>query len=271
MPVLHVPLRGRTNLRNHRKLVVVDGRIGMVGGMNLAREYLGPTPLEGRWRDVAMRIEGPAVFELAALFRSDWEFASKEALPPPDLDSGQPVMPGASIQVAPSGPDVPEDVLYDALLTALFEARSRIWIATPYFVPDEAIARALELAARRGVDVRIVVPWPSNHRLADVAGGSYLRQIEAAGAHVLLHRQGMMHAKVMVIDESYAILGSANLDMRSLFLNYEIGLFFHSPAEIELLAGWYQSLAGTTTEGLPKAGRARLVAEDLGRLLAPLV
>src|SRR5262249_17966278 len=146
MPVFR--LRGHANLRLHRKIVVVDGKVGIVGGMNLAREYMGPTPLDGRWRDLSARIVGPAVGDLEAVFAADWASAAGETLSvaPPSGGSG-----GARIQVVGSGPDVQSDRIYDAFLTAVYGARERLWVATPYFVPNEELARALLIAVRRGV------------------------------------------------------------------------------------------------------------------------
>ena len=271
MPVLHVPFRGHANLRNHRKIAVVDGDCAMVGGMNLAREYMGPVPLAGRWCDVSMRVRGPAVAAIDALFVSDWAFAAGETLARPTTPLPIDARSGAVLQVVPSGPDVASDALYDAILSGLFQARRRIWIATPYFIPDEALACALALAARRGVDVRIIVPARSNHRAADLAGARYLRQIEQAGGQVCPYLPGMLHAKVIVFDDSVGVLGSANFDMRSLFLDYEIALFFYSKEEIDVLAGWFERTRSDCSDRLAPAGRGRALAEDLGRLLAPLV
>ncbi|HEY7956167.1 MAG TPA: phospholipase D-like domain-containing protein [Polyangia bacterium] len=269
MPVVHLPFRGHANLRNHRKIVVVDGVTAMVGGMNLAREYMGPEPLAGRWCDVSMRVDGPAAADLQAVFRSDWSFAAGESLRAGEQKAA--ASGAATIQVAGSGPDTSSDTLYDAYLTGLFQARRRIFIATPYFIPDEALARALVLAARRGVDVRVLVPARSNHRIADLAGASYLRQVQEAGARICLFHPGMMHAKVTVIDDAVGVLGSANLDMRSLFLDYEISLFFYSPSEIELIADWFTTVQARSGGRLPRRGRLRGLGEDLGRLVAPLV
>jgi cardiolipin synthase len=292
MPMLRLPLRGRRpDLRNHRKILVVDGDAAIVGGMNIAREYMGPEKLAGRWRDVGIRVDGPAAVALDDVFRSDWAFAAREAIaatPPraPRPGEGEDVTDAADaaeaddadaadaadaiVRVVLSGPDVREDHFYDAMLTGFFAAKRRIWIATPYFVPDEALTHALALAARRGVDVRVVVPARSNHWSADLAGAGYLRQVEEAGGRVFRYAPAMMHGKVIVIDE-VGTLGSANMDIRSLFLNYEVALFFTSPTEVEALAGWIASLLPECTAGMPAAGPVRALAEDLGRLLSPLI
>jgi cardiolipin synthase A/B len=270
MPLLRLPFRGPANLRNHRKIIVVDGERAVVGGMNLAGEYMGASTRPDRWLDVALMIEGPAVAHIHNVFRSDWAFASGDAA----ASVSYPLLRRcgeASVQVVASGPDVPGDTYYDAVLTALFQARERIWIATPYFIPDEAITRGLVLAARRGVNVTLLVPLRSNHVSADIAGGSYLRQIERAGGHVRPYAKGMMHAKVMLIDRDMAVLGSANLDMRSLFLDYEIAVFIYTAHEIERFARWFEALLADCRDNLPEPGRLRALAEDFGRLLAPLM
>lgn len=272
MPLLRLPFRGPANLRNHRKIIVVDGQRAILGGMNLAVEYMGPTPLPGRWRDLSLALSGPAVIHLHAVFRSDWEFAALGGSDDgPALEFLPPQTGNARLQVVASGPDVLLDTYYDAILSALFQARKRIWLATPYFIPDEAITRALVLAIRRGVDVRIVVPARSNHYTADIAGGSYLRQIEDVGGHVCPYMPSMMHAKVALIDNEIGVLGSANLDMRSLFLDYEIAVFAYTQEELDELARWFESLLADCAPEMERPGRTRALAEDLGRLLAPLM
>jgi cardiolipin synthase len=270
MPVLHLPSRrSHANLRMHRKIVAVDERVAIVGGMNIAREYMGPTPLATRWRDLSARLRGPAVTDLVAVFRSDWAFAAGAAAPPPVAPAPAAAGGASMLQVVGSGPDVAADLLYDAFLTGVFQARRRLWIATPYFVPDEALTRALVLAARRGVDVRIIAPAQSNHRIADLAGAGALRQVAAAGVRVLPFGPGMLHAKLVMIDDQAAILGSANFDMRSFFLDYEIGLFCWSLADIAGLGAWFEETSRHTVQ-LPAAGRPRILAEQLARLVGPL-
>jgi cardiolipin synthase len=267
MPLLHVPFRGRANLRNHRKLAVFDGVSAIVGGMNLAHEYLGAEHCARRFTDLSVLVHGPCVGALDDIFRADWEFARGRAIPglagPAAFDS--------RTQVVPSGPDCPTDTIYEALLTAIFRAEYRFWLASPYFVPDEALSRALEIAARRGVDVRVLVPARSNHLLADLAAAPSLRELAAAGGRVYRYSPGVLHAKAVLVDETLAIVGSPNFDMRSLFLDYEVALFFTKHAEIEALSAWFEATLGKASPGPPTAGWLRTEVERACRLLAPLI
>jgi len=266
MPLLHWPFRGKNNLRNHRKIAVFDGTRAIVGGMNLGHEYMGPTPDPERWRDLSLLVSGAAVTELDAVFRADWEFACGEHLSAPaPLPAGE-----IALRVVPSGPDAASDPIYDADLSAIFRAERRIWIATPYFVPDEVLLRALLIAVRRGVEVRVLTPERSNHPLSDFAAGSCLRDLGAAGV-VIQRFHKMLHAKALLVDDSLCVVGSANFDMRSLFLNYEIALFFSGNAEVQRLRAWFEASFGACSLGPPRAGIVRAALDDLARLVAPLL
>lgn len=267
-PLLHRPFRSRSNLRNHRKIALADEASVWAGGMNVAHEYLGPTPDPTRWRDLAYRLDGPAAADFAVLFRSDWTFASHVPLPPPA--SVPPPTGSARAQLVPSGPDVASDALFDLVLSLAFAARQRLWMVTPYFVPDDALARALALAARRGTDVRLMVPDPSNHRLADLARGPALRDLQAAGGRILRYTHTMVHAKALVADD-VALVGSANLDPRSLFLNAEAALLCYDAPEVAAVAEWIASLGEDSTEGAREVGPLHQIAEGVARLFGPLL
>lgn len=271
MPVLHRPLRGRSNLRNHRKTVIVDERRVLAGGANIAAEYMGPDARSGRWPDLTFTLEGPAVPNYVDLFHADWAFASGERLESGRQSVGSDREPigNATIQVVPSGPDVPGDPLYDVLLSIAFSARNRLWVVTPYFVPDDALCRALILAIHRGVNVRILVPERSNHRIADIAGRGYLREIADEGGTILFYKAGMLHAKAVLMDDDFAVLGSANIDLRSLLLNYEAGMLIYGGAEIRSIEDWISGLAKESGEGMGSAGAVRQIGEGVARLLAP--
>ncbi len=238
MPVLHNPLRGRTNLRNHRKLVVADGERLWSGGRNLACEYFLDRPGEPAWIDLSYEARGPLAVQAALQFAADWRAASGRAARTvlPRTPVAEPPQ-GPLAQWLPSGPDHADDTVHALLLAGAYHARRRIVAFTPYFVPDDALLEAWCLACRRGVQVTLLVPARSNHRLADWARERALRELVAAGAQVWLAPH-MVHAKAVLIDDDLAMCGSLNLDARSLFLNYEAMAAFYSPAEVRWLSDW---------------------------------
>jgi len=272
MPVLPVQRRWSANLRNHRKIVVADHRVAMVGGMNLASAFMGPTPDPRRFVDMASFLEGPAVADIERVFLSDWHYATNEELELPGAADAADGTGPSRIQVVASGPDVPEDTFNDALLSAVMDARRRIWLVTPYFIPDEAFLKALEVKARGGKDVRVLVPLRSNHRLADIARGPSLRALVRAGGKVYGYPRRMVHAKAMIFDHTLAITGTPNLDMRSLYLNYEIALFHHTRGEVDRVAAFFSSLEKESAPlGEKPVSPSRAWAEQLCHLISPLL
>jgi cardiolipin synthase len=277
MPMLPLQTRWSANLRNHRKIAIIDHRLAAVGGRNLAIEYMGPTPLKRRWRDLGAVIEGPAVRQLEEVFLADWAFASDQPFPKllDELPSDWPAKAGsADLQVVASGPDVAGDPLYEGILSLVQQAQRSIWIITPYFIPDEVLQRSLMVQARAGLDVRIVVPARSNHRITDLARRHHLNELQAAGVKVLLYQPGMNHAKMLLVDGETSLFGSANMDLRSLFVNFEIGLATYSATEARILKEWMLEIF-TLSKPLPERKRARrflpAFGEEIARLLAPLL
>ena len=281
LPVLHRPFRGRTNLRNHRKITVVDNRRVMAGGANIGIESMSPDGNPALWKDLAFVMEGPAVRHWLSVFATDWEFAAKETLTDEQLSI--PEAPGlveqnemnlaeaGVVQVVPSGPDVANDALHDALLTMIYSAQKRFWAVTPYFVPDDALCQALVLAARRGVDVRVVLPIRSNHIPPDIVRGIPLRQIQAAGGKVMFYTPKMLHAKVVLMDDEVAVVGSANMDIRSLLLNYETAMFVYSPESVTAVEAYVEDLMSQTRSGIAEASLPRALGESIVRLVSPLL
>jgi cardiolipin synthase len=242
MPLLHNPLRGRTNLRNHRKVAIADDVILWSGGRNQAVEYFFDLPGSPAWEDLSFTVRGPLAAQAQALFEHDWQVASGRAaqLPLPLAVNAPPLPEEAAVaaaQLIPSGPDHVDDTVYSLMLSAAYHARERILAVTPYFVPDDALLSAWCLACRRGVDVTLLMPARSNHPLADLARERSLRQLQQAGGRVLLFPT-MMHAKAVVVDERLALCGTVNLDARSLFLNFELMVAFYDRREIDWLATW---------------------------------
>ena len=271
MPMMPLPFRGRANLRNHRKIVIIDNTTALVGGMNLAREYMGTNTDLPRWHDLSLVVNGPVLADLQAVFSSDWQFAARQKTANNDV----PVLAadGATIalQLVPSGPDVVGDPLYDSIITAIFKAQQRVWIVTPYFIPDEMLLMTLCLAARRGIDVRIVLPSVSNHPLADLVRQSYLRQIQDNGATIYTFTPGMLHGKVILVDTTLGVVGSMNMDIRSLFLNYEIALFIYNQRVVKELENWITNLMKQSDRGIKKTNIVVEFLEGVGRLLSPLL
>ncbi len=210
--------RFQMNFRNHRKLVIVDGRVAFVGGLNIGDEYMGLGPL-GAWRDTHLQIEGPAAVAFQVSFLEDWYYATRTV---PDL----PVVPvrggNEDVLIFASGPSEPWGITPAVYCEIIHDVRERIWIASPYFVPDPMLRGALAHAALRGVDVRIILPQGIDHLLPWLSSFSYYPQMLAAGVKIWRYQPGFMHQKVMLADNDLAIVGSVNLDYRSFMLNFEL-------------------------------------------------
>lgn len=235
MPVLRNPVRGRTNLRDHRKLVAVDGDATWSGGRNLAAHYFAD---DGGWVDLSFVVRGPIAVQAQSLLERDWQAAGgRMSREEPLVASPAAPAEGTPAQLVPSGPDRADDTLYALLMASAFRANERIALVTPYFVPEDALLDAWCVACRRGVRIDLVVPARSNHRMADWARGRALRLLEASGARVHLH-PAMIHAKLVIVDDELALCGSANLDARSLLLNFELMTAFYGRREIAWLARW---------------------------------
>lgn len=238
------PLRRRlqVNMRNHRKILVVDGAVGFTGGLNIGDEYLSLSPRFGYWRDTHLLIRGPAVWDLQRIFLEDWSFAAEENVaagehpeaerpyfPPPRADGGY------RVQVLESGPDRDLKGIRELTFAAILAARRRLWIASPYFVPDEGLLDALRLAGHMGVDVRLVLQDQPDKWIPQYAARYYWEDMLRAGVRIYQYARGMMHAKVLLVDEDFASVGTANLDNRSMFLNFEVNCLIHSAAAVREL------------------------------------
>jgi len=272
VPPFRSILRGRANLRNHRKMLVADGERLWCGGRNFAAEYFegNPAKLAGQslrnhaWHDLSFDLRGELVVHACELFEKDWAYASRtpvvaQCLPPQALGADD----ASLAQLVPSGPEQVDDTVQSLLVSGCFMARRRVLVVTPYFIPDATLLMALTLAARRGVLIDIVLPRRSNHRLADVARHRPLRDLAAAGAR-LWFEPYMQHAKVVVIDDQLALAGSANLDLRSLFLNYELMVAFYEPADVRRFAAWIEHERGLAARFEPtEPGLVRDLLEGL--------
>jgi cardiolipin synthase len=221
-------LRFFMNLRNHRKLQIIDGAIAFVGGMNIGREYEGLDAALGQWRDVQVETHGAIAAELQEVFADDWFFATDEKIADPAYYPVAIAPPRHPVHIILGGPDRRNDPVCKSIVSLLNEASDRVWIGTGYFVPDDVVLNALELAASRGVDVRLLVSEKNDHPWLLSVGRSYYGQLLAAGVRIFEYSAGIHHAKVALADENWVMVGSANLDYRSLRLNFELNLLFHS-------------------------------------------
>lgn len=269
VPLLHSPRHGRVNLRNHRKLTIADNARTWTGGRNLAAEYFTGAPGVTAWHDLTFDFAGDLSASASALFEHDWTFAvagrATEGVGTVDgTRAAATIDVGATFaQMMPTGPDQAYDTVLSVLVTACFRAQRRILAVTPYFVPDESLLSALALAARRGVEVDLVIPVRSNHHLADFARHRALRDLTQAGVRTWL-LPVMIHAKGFVVDDTIALAGSVNLDSRSLFLNYEMMVAFYEAADVRRFADWIEWQRGLAQPyAATPPGLVRDVAEGL--------
>ncbi|MCA9101235.1 MAG: cardiolipin synthase, partial [Planctomycetales bacterium] len=267
--------RFRVNLRNHRKIVVVDGRVGFTGGMNVGREYLGLDPRYGYWRDAQLRVEGPGVAQMQRVFIEDWDFASGEQVEgaayfPELAQAGD-----TTIQIVDSGPDEVTNSARALVLSAIISAERRVWIASPYIVPDSGVLDALMIAGNSDVDVRLLLPHKPDRWLPRIASKYLWSDLMAAGVEIHEYTRGMMHSKMMIVDDDWGWVGTANLDSRSLALNFENICVLHSAAAVELLATDFerdlQHAERVDADRFAQRPWTHRAAENIARLGAPLL
>jgi len=221
--------RFQLNFRNHRKVVVVDGKVAWIGGHNVGDEYLGRDPKFGHWRDTHIRIDGPAALAAQLSFVEDWNWATGDVL---SLDwTADPAADGdIPVLIIPSGPADDLETANLMFVHAINTAKERIWIASPYFVPDHSVVTALQLAGLRGVDVRILIPAKADHLLVYLAAFAYFEDAGATGVKFYRYTDGFLHEKAMLIDNTAGAIGTANFDNRSFRLNFEITGVVHDTA-----------------------------------------
>jgi cardiolipin synthase len=276
LPILNPIYRLRVNLRNHRKILVVDGRVGFTGGLNIGDEYLGLHPKFGLWRDTHVRVEGPAVEGLQRVFLEDWHFGADEAVHGEDYFPKWDTLPGRSmVQVVHSGPDADYKAIRETYFAGILNARQRVWIASPYFVPDAGLRDALCLAARSGIDVRFLGLFRPDKWIPFLAGRFYWTDMLAAGVKVYQYAPGMMHSKYVLVDGEWASVGSANLDNRSLLLNFEANCQLFDPELVAELEREFLRDLDVSVRLDPEVYAARplfsRLAENAARLFSPIL
>ena len=268
----------RMNYRNHRKIVVIDNRVGYVGGFNVAKEYVGLDEGFGYWRDTHLRIAGTAVAGLELRFLTDWNYASGENLFMHDkYISGY--VPGnkdrCEIQIISSGPDSVEQTIRDNYVRLIHKARKCIYIQSPYFVPDEAMMSALYVAVCSGIDVNIMIPCKPDHPFVYWATYSYIGDLVMAGAKCYIYEKGFLHAKGILVDEDVFCYGTANMDIRSFALNFEVNAVVYDKGKAcemkELFVSDLKYCKQITKDDYAGRGLGIRVKEQISRLLSPLL
>ncbi|MCQ6559809.1 cardiolipin synthase [Paenibacillus mendelii] len=266
----------RVNYRNHRKLAIIDGEIGYIGGFNVGDEYLSLDKRFGYWRDTHLRISGSAVLQMQALFFLDWNLASEVPIPEDyDYFPVGPAQGNVGIQIVSSGPNNSEEQIKNAYIKMIHAAKKSICIQTPYFIPDESVLTALRLAALSGVEVFLMLPSKPDHKMVYWASFSYLGDLLEAGGRCLLYEKGFLHAKSIVVDGLIASIGTANVDIRSFKLNFEANAIIYdskTAAELQHIFDHDRVYSRELTLAEYSArSRMQRIKESFTRLLSPIL
>lgn len=269
-------LNMKLNYRNHRKIVVIDGQIGYIGGFNIGREYLGLKKKFGYWRDTHLRMLGGCVQDINARFLLDWRFAAKEELVLSEAYYSGIIKGGSTgVQIVSSGPDQGKAQIKRGYMKMITSARRNIYLQTPYFVPDNSILESLKMAAQSGVDVRIMIPCMPDHMFVYWATYSYVGELISSGARVFIYDNGFLHAKTMAVDSEVASVGSANFDVRSFRLNFEANAFLFDEAEAKKMEAIFEKdmehCHELTRELYAERGLVIKFKESVSRLLSDLL
>jgi cardiolipin synthase A/B len=261
------------NFRNHRKILIVDGEVGFTGGFNIGDEYLGKHPQLSPWRDTAIKLQGPIVQSLQTVFLHDWQWVVGQL---PEVDWTLKAAPEDAIAcVFPTGAAADLSMCKLAFVSAIDQAKQRLWIASPYFVPDDSVMTALQLAALRGVDVRILLPNRPDQRLVYLCSFSYYTEMIGAGVKIYRYIPGFMHQKVILIDHTLAGVGTVNLDNRSFSLNFEVTVWVHQAKFIQQIAAMFADdfAVSRVVRRQEYAGRSLLfrLSARIARLFAPIL
>ena len=268
-------LKKRMNYRNHRKITIVDGKVGFIGGLNFGDEYVGKHPRLGYWRDTHLKLEGDSVYWLQEVFLKDWEIATREKPDDPSYFPEHGVPAAEAVQVVPAGPNRKGDAIHDSVFAMANAAKERIWMTTPYFIPSASVAMALRDAAVSGMDVRLIIPYVPDTWLVHLATLSYAEEMMRSGVRVWQYKKGFVHAKTLVVDRFAAVVGSANMDLRSFYSNFEINAHLFAPAAIDKVErDFLQDLQDSEEINLQKflkRPRSQKVKEAMARILSPLL
>jgi len=275
-PVIGSLFKGQINLRNHRKIYLFDTHTLLTGGMNLSNNYLGPSQSSDshHWKEFMLKISGTANAHYAKIFAEDWRYATGQPLTvnhAQDAYVNNTTHAQQVLQTVPSGPDIEGEPLFEVLLHKLYSAKQSIQIVTPYFIPDSSVLNALLIALKRGVKVQLLTPETSDHFIFDLGRSSYTRDLAEAGAEVFYYTDSMLHAKLLIIDQEAMISGSANLDYRSIYINYEVVNIIYSTDIIKETQDWIAQLKPNCIHFTPTQSKTRRLLENLTRIIAPIL
>lgn len=274
LPVVAPFVSRNMNYRNHRKILTIDGQVGFVGGLNIGDEYIGKKEQFGYWRDTHLMIHGEGVYKLNHIFLNDWAFAEGEINHTKHYFPKTETTEESLMQIASSGPDSDEQVIKQAYFKMIAMARKSICIQTPYLVPEDSLLVALKTAALSGVDVRIIIPYIADHFMVYWANQSYIEDLLASGVKIYNYKGGFIHAKSLMVDDVCASVGTANLDIRSMELNFEVNAFLYDAEVISELRGIFEEdlirSEEIKLEEFKKRKGYRKVLEAFGRLVSPL-
>ena len=266
----------RVNYRNHRKIVVVDGNVGFIGGLNVGDEYLSRSKTYGFWRDTHMLVKGEAVRTLQLIFLKDWHHMTDEVLVKqeylsPTLRIGN----DGGVQIIASGPDNERRTLRHIFFSMITSAKSSVWLATPYFIPDDDILTSLRVAAMSGLDVKILFPAKPDKWVPFLASHSYFPSLLEAGVQIYEYEKGFLHSKLLIIDGEVATIGTANMDMRSLNLNFEVNaLLIQTQSVQRMVTDFERDLLTANRISQDRFAKKRIwerMLESLARLMSPLL
>ncbi|AST90615.1 cardiolipin synthase [Sutcliffiella cohnii] len=276
-PVRFPVFNNKINFRNHRKIIVIDGNIGFVGGLNIGDEYLGKDKYFGYWRDTHLYVKGKAVRSLQLIFLQDWYYMTEQSLLSPEYLSPklQENINHGGVQMIAGGPDQEWEVIKNLFFAMITSARKTIWIASPYFIPDDDIFSALKVAALSGVDVRLLMPSRPDKKIVFYASRSYFPELMEAGVKVFEYEKGFLHSKVIIVDEEVASIGTANMDMRSFHLNFEVNAFLYNTKSLHKLVEDYEDDIKNSKPIVKEVFANRpfyqRIMESLCRLTSPLL
>ncbi|GEN32183.1 cardiolipin synthase [Cerasibacillus quisquiliarum] len=265
----------KINYRNHRKLVIIDGKIGYIGGFNIGDEYLGKSKKFGYWRDTHLRIEGDAVRNLQTRFILDWNQASQNRISYEKRFYDATPKGNTGIQIVSSGPDSEWEQIKNGYIKMIMSAKEYIYLQTPYYIPDESLRDALQIAALSGVDVKIMIPNKPDHPFVYWATFSHIGDLLKAGAETYIYQKGFMHAKTIVVDGKIASVGTANIDVRSFRLNFEVNAFIYDIDIARQLADIFEKDMTDSTQMSKSLYDKRSLGirfkESISRLLSPIL